>query len=496
VAAVALLVMILPAGVGANHDPDHAASGDWLMTFPPTPGRADTGKLHLAFTSKANYEAKAASLHYGSWAAGECGTGATQFYVGTFTRDKDSGLVIGCVSQGPSGLFYGVFQSTVYKVEGGLAGTLGAVMTAGVFPSQPQDEFNSQFLGHFAGDGAAPEEAVLTCSESGVIHGPLARSAERAQPALAACKIKRVALLLGSNQVKPADSERAVVGQTEYFQGVVKSKVVPALVVMVFPKDVAANDVFVLQSSSQGIGPCGRVATTADGRKLIACKLTVAAPTAGTVVFGVNNVPTSLGGGQLQVQLRVGKPLQAGQRVPDWLTDPANYAVDVETNIIAAAKPAASASPAPPPPAGLDPIQGHYSATKGLIGGTSPANLPLAIPTDATANIQPESREIKDVFFTTETSSVSGPNPLQLRLNKPIANTNVYDGQILLPGMNPDVAGAWKHVQLELIQKGQFAKDFPQYCAGYAFQAKATILCGTYDDGDKKLLVVMTRTGG
>jgi hypothetical protein len=165
---VALFVIAMGAALttaNADHDPDHLASGNWRMYFSDNaPGRAKTGLLHLAAVDKATYKASEDQLNYGSWASSGCGSTATQFYVGYFQRDADKGPVVGCISGGPSGLFYGVFQSSKYffsgsqdPVEGDLAGTLGGVIVAGVFPSEPTDDVSTTFEGHFSGDGAAPE---------------------------------------------------------------------------------------------------------------------------------------------------------------------------------------------------------------------------------------------------------------------------------------------------------------------------------------------------
>jgi hypothetical protein len=158
-ALLALAAVLLLAGpAGATHDPKHPAAGNWRMHFPKTPGRADTGVLHLMAVDEAAARSAAAQLQWGSWALGGtgCGPRATAFAVGTFARDSDKGPVVGCFSP-TSGIFYGVFKSTQYKVEGGLSGTLPGPMVAGVFPAQPRDELTTTFIGHFPGDGATKE---------------------------------------------------------------------------------------------------------------------------------------------------------------------------------------------------------------------------------------------------------------------------------------------------------------------------------------------------
>ena len=484
--------MLLPAGVGANHDPDHAASGDWLMTFPPTPGRADTGKLHLAFSSKANYEAKAATLRYGTWAAGECGTNATQFYVGTFTRDKDSGLVVGCLSQGPSGLFYGVFQSTVYKVEGGLAGTLGAVMTAGVFPSQPQDEFNSQFLGHFAGDGAAPEEEItLECDGSRTF------SDTTPPKPRAICMIRRIEVV--KDPAKPGDvpamipttSKLALTDSTVYFSGTVSSNTVPALVVVQFPNGVSKDDVVVPDARLNVGVVCGKP-TTANGRVVVLCRLGAPAgwksPTQvkGRIVVGLTKVPEALAGAQLQVLIHVGLPLKPGQTARDWLSHN-DTALNVQTAI--------AAKPAPPPAPPVKPVAAPKT-NKNVItgewrsfiptGGTVPEARPLAfsnvdihIASTAPTTQQP------DLFATTVTPPGGDPYGLHLYLDHSVGT--LYSG-FLEP---PSTQGVRDAVTLELIPANAFSDHYPALCAGFAAQAKAPVLCGPYKNS---VIVLGART--
>jgi hypothetical protein len=132
------------------------------MTFPVDDpgirsGRAKTGILRLRAVSKAAGQQEARTLKWGGFLS-ECGSRADDYYIGSFKRDRDSGLVVGCTHP-VSGLFHGVFRSQQYGVEGGLEGTLGGPVAAGVFPARPGDVLTTGFRAHFALDGSGAEDS-------------------------------------------------------------------------------------------------------------------------------------------------------------------------------------------------------------------------------------------------------------------------------------------------------------------------------------------------
>jgi hypothetical protein len=444
------------------------------MHFPKTPGRADTGVLHLTAVGKDAARAAAAQLDWGSWALGGtgCGSRATEFAVGTFTRDTDKGPVVGCFSP-TSGIFYAVFKSTKYKVEGGLSGSLPGPMVAGVFPAQPRDPLTTTFIGHFPGDGADAE----------VLAGSLCPAARRTSmheqtPPQAKCELDRVVFIEGTNKPVLAKSNRATVRQPLYLLARVASKVVPADVALVFPPAVKEADIFAKPEASVGVS-CGKPAATGTGRQYLLCKLTQAK---GRVAVGVY-VPTALSGKQLEVELRVGRPKAAGQAAREWLAK-TTKAVDVELEIVAPPP-----APRPPPPgANKHSLEGHWvefvptgAKTRVRFGPAFPgADLRIAISDKKATRA--------DVFAT------SSGNVDLILLDPQVAGRPYYDGSASFPPSAS--ASALQPIALELIGAGKAATRFPGVCGGIAEQANAPILCGTWGRGTAERRVVLQRVPG
>lgn len=168
--AAALLTVgaasLLGGPAGATHDHGHRASGEWELIFPPNDpdvkrGRAKTATLRLRAVAPAQGLQERTKFKWGGWLVGECGKDAKEHYVGTFRRDADSGPVVGCVSSA-SGGFKAVFQSTKYRVEGGLTGSLPGPIAVGVFPAAPRYVIDARFVKHFPGDGADEEKEEAT----------------------------------------------------------------------------------------------------------------------------------------------------------------------------------------------------------------------------------------------------------------------------------------------------------------------------------------------
>ena len=469
-ALAAVLLLVGPAG--ATHDHKHSAAGNWRMHFPKTPGRADTGVLHLRAVDKAAASAAAAQLQWGSWALGGtgCGPRATEFAVGTFERDSDNGPVVGCFSP-TSGIFYGVFKSTKYKVEGGLSGSLSGPMNSGVFPSQPNNSLATTFIGHFAGDGAKAEEAL-----AGSLCPAARRTSSRGQtPPQAACALDRVVFIEGTNKPVLAKSERAAVRQPVYLLARVTSKVVPADVVLVFPPAVKEVDIFAKPEASVGV-TCGKPAATGEGRQYLLCKLTQANARVAVGVY----VPTALGGKELKVELLVGRPRASRQAAREWLANTAK-AVDVELEVVAPPPP----PPPPPPGANKNSLEGHWvefvptgAKTRTRFGPAFPgADLRIAIS---------DKKATRAEVFATSSGNVD-----LILLDPQAAGRPYYDGSASFPPSAS--ASALKPITLELIAAGKAATRFPGVCGGIAVQANAPILCGTWGKDTAERRVVLRR---
>ena len=191
-------VVISPAA-RATHDPVHAFAGEWQMEF--AQGQSRTGTLKIRAVAAAAGRAAQAGFKWGGWLNGNCTVAATQWYQGEFGRGSDTGPIVGCTSRG-SGIFYLVFKSTQFGVEGGLffSGPGGAVYA--VFPTEPVsqqgEEFAVSFRRHFAGDGSGAEEPPQPrCGGRRI-------SAREHGAGSPVCKLERVVFLEGTKYLRPA----------------------------------------------------------------------------------------------------------------------------------------------------------------------------------------------------------------------------------------------------------------------------------------------------
>jgi hypothetical protein len=482
---VVLLAALFYAGpANATHDPAHPFSGRWEMGFSDSDpgvrqGQAKTATLIFLARDKATFEAESRNKGkfptWGTWAGGECGSDARDFYVGTFARGDDTGNLVACVHP-VSGILHAVFKSDKYAVEGAIT-TAGGPGGYGVFPSLPNTPFNSlQYLGHVAGDGAKAEEDV----DEGSLCGSRVPAAQSQKQAV--CKLDRVVFLDGTNAVQGvASSKRAVVGQRVYLLARVTSGVVPADLILVLPKEVAKADIEVVQeakASGLGCRPPAKLTTGAHaGKSYLVC--TIDRPKS-RVLVGVI-VPKALSNKPLEVLLLVGKPKAPGQ-AREWIAKQ-TLAVDVDVEVV-------QPKPAPPKPAAnpavaRDRIEGHWvgfvpASGRSLPGALQPYDPPPLFPA---ADIRiTKAREVGNVYndiFATARGSVG-----EIYLNAPKtkaylsgAASLIYDGAIAPSGVQLK-SGKGDAIQLELISPGAKAVVFPALCLGVAEQAKAPILCG------------------
>jgi hypothetical protein len=490
-----LAAALLVAGpANATHDPTHPFSGEWEMQFLDDDflvrqGRAKTATIELKARDAAAVEMLARdsnAFRWGSWAPGECGEAADDYYVGKFTRGDDSGDVVGCVHP-VSGIIHAVFKSR--DGEGGFA-TAGGPGGYGIFPfGQPTERFNAfLFLRHLPDDGSKPEEVVAEGSLCGGSKPAAQRSQQQSKPQ-AGCKLDRVVFLDGTNAVQGvASSKLAVVGQRVYFLARVTSTVVPADLVLLFPKEVARGDIEVVQeakASGLGCTPPSKLSTgTHAGKPYFVC--TIDRPKS-RVLVGVI-VPKALSNKPLEVLLLVGKPKAPGQ-AREWIAKQ-TLAVNVDIEVV-------QPKPAPPKPvaspaAAKDPIEGHWvgfvpKPGRNLPGILKPVDPPPLLP-DADVRItkaQNVDRVYNDIFATARGSAG------EIYLNEPKPKTYpsgarslIYDGSVAPTGLQLR-AGKGLPVQIELIVPGSRAVVFPELCLGVAEQAKAPILCGLVGTRDK-----------
>ena len=442
------------------------------MHFPKTPGRADKGVLHLRAVSKAAASAAAAADHpnWGGWALGGtgCGPGATAFAVGTFERDSDKGPVVGCFSP-TSGIFYGVFKSTKYNVEGGLSGSLSGPMNSGVFPAQPRNELTTTFIGHFAGDGAAAEEKTVEVFCGGNRKPSAVGAAHQEVPAQ--CELDRVTID-EQDTPKKATSRRVFENTEVVFLGRVLSPVVPAAVVITFPAEVRAGDVTVYGPATRGV-TCPKSVKVPD----LVCRLDTRQ---GRIAVIVKAPSGTVKGYKLEVQLRIARPRRPGETEREWLTTVVRDQVAVDAVVI----PAPPSPTAPPPPKSTDPIEGSWQGfvPSGAQARTRfdeafpKADLQLARAKDADGNLR------NDLYATTAKGNVD------LFLNE-TGTAKAFDGTAQTSGT------AVLPIKLELIPAGSKAVRFPGICGVAAEQAKTAVLCGTFGKGADEKRVILRRVG-
>lgn len=453
-------------------------------------GRAKTATIELKARDPAAVQMLArdsTAFKWGSWAPSECGEAADDYYVGKFTRGDDSGDLVGCVHP-VSGIIHVVFKSR--DGEGGFA-TAGGPGGYGIFPfGQPTERFDGfAFLRHLPDDGSKPEEVVAEGSLCGS-----RTPAVQSQAAQAVCKLDRVVFADGTNAVVGvADSKRVVVKGRLYVLARVTSRVVPADLILLFPKEVPkANIEVVAEAKAGGLGCTPSALTTGKhaGKQYLLCTVD---KSKSRVLVGVV-IPKALNGKTFEVLLLLGKPKAPGQ-AREWI-DKQTLALDLDVEVVQP-KPVPLKPVAPQPAAAQDPIEGHWV---GFV--PKPVQLPKEL------NLQPlvldplvpdadvritkarQGPSVREDLFATATSS-----KVDLYLNKPrsqkYANGAVsllYEGSVF-PGGGSGSSPA----QLELIVPGQRAVAFPQVCLGVAEQAKAPILCGFVSYAGRGWRIVLKR---
>jgi hypothetical protein len=464
--ACVLSLGVLSTPASANHNPSVAFAGNWSLTSIGGPVGTLSFRVIPAESGPASMRAiKDVDL------TNLCPE--QSWYAGTFAVGGDSGQLVGCTENNGRSIYV---QYTSASGPGFFFASLDAAGAAYsgksyLFETGLVGGITGAFQGHFEGDGSGEAVQENLC-------GGRAPAAAEGQPKQAVCKLDRVVFLDGTNAVQGvASSKRAVVGQRVYFLARVTSAVVPADLVLLFPKEVAGSDIEVVsEAKASGLGctqPSKLRTGTHAGKSYIVCTID---KSKSRLVVGVI-VPKALSNKPLDVLLLVGKPKAAGQ-AREWIAKQ-TLAVDVDIEIVLP-KPAASQ-----PAAARDPIEGHWVGFVPKPGRDLPGVLkpfdPPPFFADADLRItkaQDVNRLYNDIFTTLRGSfGEIYLNEPKSEVYKSGAVSLIYEGSLARSGVQLK-AGRGDAVQLELIRPGTRVVKSPELCLGVAEQAKAPILCG------------------
>ena len=454
------------------------------MTFPPTPGRADTGKLHLAFSSKANYEAKAATLRYGTSAAGECETTRRSSTSEPSLATRTAASWSGASARSERALLRCLPEHRVQS-RGARRDAPGrhdrrrlpVAATGRVQLAVPRALRRGRRRARGGDHALVRRQPNLLGHHTAEAESDLHDQAHRGR--LDPAKPGDVPAMI------PTTSKLALTDSTVYFSGTVSSNTVPALVVVQFPNGVSKDDVVVPDARLNVGVVCGKP-TTANRRVLVLCS------------WSPRRWSHRRGQGRILGALRSPRPspgahcsadprraaAEARQTARDWLS---------HNDTPSTSRQRSRQSRAPARPAGQaggrseDEQERHHRRVEKLHPDlrTVPEARPLAF-----SNV--------DIHIASTPRRRSSLTSSPRRSRRPAATRTDFTSTSITLGTlysgflePPSTQGVRDAVTLELIPANAFSDHYPALCAGFAAQAKAPVLCGPYKNS---VIVLGART--